>query len=585
MSVFAQSRPYYNITEISARRSRNAVIVTIKADGAMTEVHSHDFLLLSEGEPKPVDVVELHCSSGKSQVGDFVDISMYPVSHVELEPRTWSNDGIGLTLRIKLYTPARVRHFHSARFNGDWEWEPSQGCCFDGETGPDKQSFVVTVVSDRFPEAETEATEPAEQELFLEPSPEGTYNLHTVNADLDRVAHELGREAGARILVDESVKRHVTAHLPEMTVEELLQSIAKGYGLALEQKDGQYILSKGLPANVATYETNVTQVVKLDYLSAEDALDLLPNFLLAYISPSEAQNALIVAGPQQLADRVRSDVAKIDHPPPQIRVQVAAVKVARDQASQKSLLAEFTHGTSAFDLDPGRGGISYDYFPEPTTEVRARLRRLQQRGIVETLARAQGILLNGRYGRLFLGQQRYVQVTRNTAYGDEQIAVPVNLGVELRLMAWTGGEDIALWLRPIVTTLGGVDPMSNLPIVDRYETHGSLIVRNGETVLLGGIRLQIDHRVADQVAWLGGLGLPQNRRRLMEDAEIALFITAESWGESSSAQPMEFRGRLARDLKAAGVEWNFQELKEPLAAEVPSTEAVENRDYRGRVQP
>ncbi|HJN19020.1 MAG TPA: hypothetical protein QGH10_26205 [Armatimonadota bacterium] len=71
-----QSRPYYSITEIKAKRLKNAVILTIKADGAMTDAHAEEWHYLSGSSPKMVDTLHLECPTGKSKVGDFVDISM-----------------------------------------------------------------------------------------------------------------------------------------------------------------------------------------------------------------------------------------------------------------------------------------------------------------------------------------------------------------------------------------------------------------------------------------------------------------------------------------------------------------------------
>jgi len=554
----AQGNPYYNITKIEAKQLSNAVILTIKADGAMTDIHTHDWMVLSDGSPRPIRGIELHTGQGKSQVGDFVDISLYPISHVELIPRTYSNEGIGVNLIVRLYADARIRHFHSERFSGDWPWDPEAGCCFDGELGRDQQSFVLTVVSDRFAEPETKTPAPQDRQFLLEPGPQGTHSLWAVNLDLRRLADELGRQTGTRIVVDESVTRNVTVHLPEMTVPQLLEGIAAGYGLAVEEVDGQYVLSKGLPANVATYETNVTQVVELENLSPEAALSLLPNFLLAYAKPSEAQNALIVAGPEQLVRRVREDVAKIDQAPRQLRIELTAVKIADTWASQQSFAAELGDGTTAFALDPYTGSLSYRRLPQSTEEVHVRLRRLEQRGSVSTLAKAHVTLVNGRWARLFLGQRQYIQVTRNTEYGDDQIAIPVNLGVEISLGAWTGGAGIALWLHPTVTALGGRDPVSELPIVDRYETTGALIVPDGDTLLLGGVRLSSETGHGRRPAGLPSL----HRTGVLEDAEIALFITARDLGEFDDSGQPAFSSRMARELQDAGVQLEYQPLTE-----------------------
>jgi len=563
----AQMRPYYNITEITATQLNNAVILTIRGDGAMTDVHTHDWMVTSDGSPIPVEAIELHCSNAKSQVGDFVDVSKYPISHVELQPRSFANDGIGLTVFVKLYAEARVRHFRTERFSGDWHWNPEMGCCFSGELGRDQQSFVLTVISDRFAKQEAAPVAPATQQLELEPGPRDTYSLWALNVDLQRLAHELGKQTGTRIVVDESVRRYVTVHLPDMPVRELLAGVAAGYGLALEERDGQYVLSKGMATNVATYDTNVTQVVKLEHLAPTDALNLLPNFLLAYIEPSEAQNALIVAGPEPLVRRVREDVAKIDHPPQQVRIEITAVKVAGARAWRQEFAGELAQGTTSLTVDPQAGSLTYGRLDESADEVRARLRRLEQQGVVNTLARAHVTLVNGRWASLFLGETQYIQVTRNSEYGDDQIAIPVELGVDVGLIAWTGGGGIAMWLMPTVTALGGVDPATDLPIVDRYETTGALIVPDGHTLLLGGVRLTGRSDLVRRIAGLGvrgGAGLvPPDRATAVDDAEIAIFLTARELGEFDASDQPAYTVRMARELEAEGLELKYRPLDGP----------------------
>jgi hypothetical protein len=560
----AQRRPYYNITAIDATRVRNGVILTIKADGAMTDAHSHDWMYLSGSRPRPVRQLELHCPTGRSQVGDFVDISLYPISHVELTPRAWANDGIGVNLVVKLYADARIRRFRTPRLEGDWPWRPEDGCCFDGEIGRDKQSFVFTVISDRFAPPDTPRRAPEKQELLLEPGPDGTYSLSCLNVDLRRLAHELGRETGARIVVDESVDRFVTANLPEATVPELLRGIGDGYGLAVEERDGQYVLSHGLPANVATYETNVTRVVKLTHLSPSAALGLLPDFLLAYARPSEAQNALILSGPAQLVRRVREDVAKIDHPPVQVRVDAVAAKVAQAKAWREALELDLHDGRHMVFVSPESGAAAYSYAAEPGADAHAVVRRLLQTGVVDAMARAHVTLANGKWAKLFLGQQRYIQVSRNTRYGDEDVVVPIDLGAELSLGAWTGGREIVLDLRPTITRLGGIDPATNLPVVDRYEARASLRVPDGHTLLLGGIRLTSDSRLAQNAATPGtgpraGLFGPA-RTETAEDAEIALFVTARILGQLAQPEDNALTDQLGRAVEAEGLVLRLEPL-------------------------
>jgi hypothetical protein len=258
---------------------------------------------------------------------------------------------------------------------------------------------------------------------------------------------------------------------------------------------------------------------------------------------------------------VREDVAKIDRPPQQLRVEVAAVKIASASAWQKTLTVDWAVDGSAFGVEPARGSLSYEHLSQPADRLHADLRALEQSGTVDTLARAHVTLINGKWAKLFLGQKRYIQVTHNTEEGDEQVAVPVDLGVDVGLAAWTGGQDVALWLHPVVTTLGGNDPVTGLPIVDRYETMGALIVRDRHTLLLGGVRLATDRQASrGQPRWMP---LPLERSAAVEDSEIALLLSVSSLDPSEPPGREPFSGRLERELRDAGIEWQYEPREGP----------------------
>lgn len=104
---------YCSLVEIEKTQLSNAAIVTVKADGLIqTTADRMDFV--QEGAPgeydtKPVTRLPVRIENARSALGSFVDINLYPISHLEITIPPGAEEGIGLILTVVLFTPGHAR--------------------------------------------------------------------------------------------------------------------------------------------------------------------------------------------------------------------------------------------------------------------------------------------------------------------------------------------------------------------------------------------------------------------------------------------------------------------------------------------
>ena len=119
----ARARVYCNITDVETKQLRNGVQVTVKADGILNIDYSRE---MYRGELSTR--FEIEFSNARNQTGkNFIDVSMFPVSHIELTTPQDAEEGIGVLLAIVMVEPSPV------------SWRSST----------DRQSYIITVRSSR----------------------------------------------------------------------------------------------------------------------------------------------------------------------------------------------------------------------------------------------------------------------------------------------------------------------------------------------------------------------------------------------------------------------------------------------------
>lgn len=519
---------YCNVTDIQIKAMPNGVQVTVVADGILEWEPLREMRGRSN---ERVTRIALRLENARSKIGrNFIPVNQTPVSHVEVFVPQDAEKGVGLDIAATLTEPST----------------------FDVDLSRDKQTLIITVNSDRTIErlgdgSRVVADGQNGEARVVASYAEGLLSVHAVNADIHQVMGTIARESGAEIAVDDEIGvylERMSLSLPRMPVDTVIRAIAGAYGLALEEVGEVYMISTGLPASLASYNRSGTRSFPMRYLQAQNASGLLPTFLYSYLHVNEEQNAVVVTAPRQMLDKIGTDLAKTDVAPPQIMIEAIAVEMTATEDLNLGLAARYRDMTDAVAGDTTTGDLSYrslgpedfaaggSYYEAtvPTRELSVSLKALLEKGKAEIRARPQMAAVNGERAEIFIGAQRFVQVSFLQSGQQQERILSVPVGVRLRVIPWTGGNnEITTDIEAEVSNIVSIDPETGIPRLSSRTAETTVRVRDGETIVIGGLTLDQDTTRRRKIPLLGDLPLIgpvfRSRTETSTKTELVLFIT------------------------------------------------------------
>jgi type II secretory pathway component GspD/PulD (secretin) len=258
--------------------------------------------------------------------------------------------------------------------------------------------------------------------------------------------------------------------------------------------------------------------------------------------------------------KIESDLDTIDVAPPQIMIEVLAVEFQNTRDAERSLGITFTNASNAATYDAGLGNISYSTIGLLPADFLTSLRWLESKGKAIIKAQPRMAVLNGHWGRIFIGTTRFIEV-EVTQYGTATKRIQgVNVGVTLGVLPWTGsGGEITTTISPKVSSIAELDPKTGLPVLSTRDANTQVRTKDGETIVIGGLTLEQEQVVNQKTPILGDIPLLGKlfRRRVTQrtTSELVIFVTPRLLDDSGrlpdAAEEQDVRERFLE----AGSKW------------------------------
>lgn len=235
----------------------------------------------------------------------------------------------------------------------------------------------------------------------------------------------------------------------------------------------------------------------------------------------DRQNAVVVNGNAEVIATARAALAGIDVPGRQVMIEV---RVADVQPVNDTTDVGIEFGGTGF------GGGALGQLPytlaKSSVVVNAQIDTLIQRGKASILAQPKIATLNNREASLLIGEQ-YPVVTVNQQTGFPSVQT-IDVGVRLRLTPTIGDDGtITAELHPEYSQIIGFN--DSFPIIANRKIDATLRVRDGETIVLGGLFEDVDSETVTKFPVLGDLPVLgaffRNRQTAHNKDEVVFFIT------------------------------------------------------------
>jgi type IV pilus assembly protein PilQ len=433
---------------------------------------------------------------------------------------------------------------------------------------PEQPAEPIAVAEDYPSVAETIPAMPVvvepEPAVVSEPAPEGTVavskspseqilvTLTFRDADLNAVLEILARKGNLNILAGREVRGTVTVRLVDVPLDVALNAIlnVNGYGYVMENN----IVRIAPLSELGEIVNTVTETYTLSYASAQKAKDTLKSFLTSNgkIEIDERTNMLLITDTPTNMERIRALIPHIDRRVQQVLIEVLILdSVLTGEAdlgiswnlvndSDRSLNNNVPGGEGESSSLADQVGVNLPRNVQALNLVLGtvmgdfKLNTFIEAAVSDSdskvLANPKILTLNNETATIEIIEEfPYNDVTQTSSGGELSNITFKEIGTKLEVKPQiTHDGHVILYVAPEQNSIAATTA-TGVPVVDTRRAETTLIVRDHQTIVLGGLRENRRVKGVTKVPLLGDLPGVKYAFRSVEsdkrDTELLVFIT------------------------------------------------------------
>jgi TonB family protein len=355
-------------------------------------------------------------------------------------------------------------------------------------------------------------------------------------ADLSRALNQIKTNIG-RVVVDEGSNTLVLIDTPEKLTEMEV-----------------FIKNTDLPIQTRIFNLNYAQA---DKLSAKIQETLTKG--IGYIRIDERTNKIAVTDYVTKLEEITKVISAFDEKSPQVLIDAQIIEITPTDAFKMGVDWDYwirKHFRLAANLAGGSGGLSLgtpSFTPSKPGEYKAILDALRTIGDTKILSSPRILALNNQEAKILIGSKEvYVsQTISQTGTGTEVTADQVNfvdVGIKLYVTPTINRDGfITMKIKPEISSTTRSyeygDPKKKIPIVDTSEAETTVMVKDGVTLIIGGLKKDKRKKDVTKIPILGdipGLGyLFRKTDESLDKTELVILLTPHLLSGDASITDMK----------------------------------------------
>lgn len=416
----------------------------------------------------------------------------------------------------------------------------------------------------------------------------GRFDVRFREAALFDALELLGEQANKNIVLESGVSGMVSLALRQVTFEEALLAILHANGLDYEERHGiVYVFAKSADRESAKPGEREVRVFKLKYVTALSAEEFLKPLLdetcvitrtgevkegiesdkeSAGGFASAGRELIVIIAPRERMELIATALAEYDARPPQVLVEATIMRATLNEQNalgidfntlvgvnlqimnaQSPALTDLTVGplpidrlddfsgtarTDFNDAVPG-GGLTIGIVKD---QVGGFIRALEQITDVTILANPKMLTLNKQRGEVIVGRRDGYLTTTVTETAAIQTVEYLETGTKLVFRPFvTGNREVRMEIHPEDSN-GGLTA-ANLPFQETTEATSNILLKDGHTILIGGLFRERSTASKSQVPGVGNIPVVghlfgvQQDQTIREEVMILLTVHVLDDGE------------------------------------------------------
>jgi len=355
------------------------------------------------------------------------------------------------------------------------------------------------------------------------------------NTPIDDVLLIMADQADVDIVKSPKVTGAVTTTLTNVPLEEALNNILAAHGYGYVAGENMIRVAPAAEINEKN-EMLVNRIYRITYANVEEVEKALKKFISARgsLSSSPGTSNIIVTDSESKIKAIDTFIEEIDRITPQILVEARIYDItSKDRfdlgvewnAGRNTSFVDGKAATgprnpffvSGFDgattnVEGAAGAIRFGFL-NASIDIDVMLSAQQQNIQAKLLANPRILVLDNKTAVIkIISELPYQEISESSGGGQVSSTEFREVGVELEVTPHLTRDDmIRLHLKPKFSVkaqevfLGTVGNTFPVPVVDRREADTTLLVRSGQTIVLGGLRKKDVSMQINKVPLLGDL--------------------------------------------------------------------------------
>lgn len=369
------------------------------------------------------------------------------------------------------------------------------------------------------------------------------------DAEISTVLKSLAAAYNLNLVATKDIKGKVTISLKDVTLHEALRAILVVNGYSYSQTGNIIYISPG--PGPEGLDLN-SEFINLKYANAAESEKLLQKAISAKgdIRVDAATNSLIITDYPTSMDKVKKLIREIDVPPIQVLIEAKIVDITNKDLQNLGVkyTANYEHDglftTNKKKADSGEtvdtgvnlsgpstslsaGQFTFDMHLEHA-DFTATLDALIQDEKAHLLASPSIATLNNKEARIIIGEKVPFKEKTQTTTGTTETTKFVDVGTTLRVTPQVNADGyITMIVHPEVSSVKTL--LDAGPQITTREADATIRVKEGQTIVIGGLIKNEETRVRNRVPILGYVPILgfffSNRAHDITQVELAVFIT------------------------------------------------------------
>ena len=396
------------------------------------------------------------------------------------------------------------------------------------------------------------AAQPSGQDSHTTPeAQQDRITLHVKDADIAEVLKFLSLQRRVNIVAGKEVSGTVSVNLYDIPFETALRVILQANGLAYYRQEDVIFVTKapeGAGGVLRPVQTTV-QTFRLNYANIDEVADMVRNLMspTGKIVIGKGSKTLLLEETADVLTKIAALIQSLDVKPRQVLIEAKILEVTLNNDTVfgfdwSALFGQSGLGgrlgsvfTQGFATNPAAGAPGF-FFSVVDENASVLLSALQERGNLNTLANPKILAVNGEEAQILIGAKLGFRVTTTTETSTTETVEFLDVGTELVIKPLISDDGYILMnVHPKVSD-GKVE--LGLPSETTTEATTSVLMKDGATMVIGGLIREREEESRSQVPGLGDLPLVGAlfRRRTVSKSktEIAVLITPHIMQEPSA---------------------------------------------------